>query len=123
MNTKTTLVLAVALSALVIMLLVPRTEPVVEDAVDVAGILLAAQRPVVALAGLGMAVFLALRILGTLRLGSVEAAVVHQISAPSVDPSLPPAPPMIAKAPVEPVFQVTDPDMTARVVRSWMKDA
>lgn len=97
--------------------------PAADDAVDVAGILLAAQRPVVALAGVAMAVFLALRILGMLNLGSIGAGTVHQISPPSDDRALPAAPPMLPKPPAEPVFQITDPDMTARVVRSWMKDA
>lgn len=94
-----------------------------EPAADVVGAVRAAQRPVVALAGVAMAVFLALRLLGTLRLGSMGAATVQQISTPPEDRALPAAPPMIASAPAEPVFELTDPSMTARVVRSWMKEA
>ncbi len=93
-----------------------------DDPVDVAGILLAAQRPLVALAGLAMALFLALRILGTLRAAPAGVTTVQQISPPLGAPSLPPEP-RVATLPAEqPVFQLTDPDMTARVVRSWMKD-
>ena len=95
------------------------------DPVDVTGILLAAQKPVIALAGLGMAVFLALRILGLLRLGSIGAAPVQQIPPPPPpeDHLLPAKTSRVPKAPPPPVFEITDPDMTARVVRSWMKDA
>ncbi len=101
----------------------PLPTPVEEESsVDVAGVLLAAQRPVVALAGLGVAVFLAFKLLGMLSLGSIGASTIQQLPAPVESRTLPPEP-MQQRIPAEPAFQLTDPDMTARVVRSWMKDS
>jgi hypothetical protein len=87
------------------------------------------QRPLVALVALAVALMLVMKILATLRataptrslppgspgraLGTGEPAL--ELAGPARTPAL--------AAPAVPAPRVTDPDMTARVVRAWMKDA
>lgn len=98
---------------------------------DLNQVLLAYQRPVIALFGLATALFLALRVLGSLktlapppsgRVRSGEARAVLE-SGPADSEALAPqhaAPALAAPAPAN--IAVADPNMTARVVRAWMKD-
>lgn len=93
------------------------------EALDVAGILLAAQRPVVSLAGLAVALFLALRILGTIKTMKPTAPLPQLGTHP--EPALPPPPePEAISAPAAgPAVQIANPELTARVLKSWMGEA
>jgi hypothetical protein len=92
---------------------------------------MAFQRPIVALFGLAVALFLALRVLGSvnrmsarqqrqaaLASGSHEAFAgiggVEQLAGVPAAALAPPKP--------APAVSVADPEMTARVVKSWLKD-
>jgi flagellar M-ring protein FliF len=96
--------------------------PVIDDPFDFTGLAMAAQRPVVALAGLGVALFLSMQILGTLKtMGpgrgapalAARAEPQRAIPAAAKRDELPPAPAQVT---------VTDPEMAARVLRSWMQE-
>lgn len=98
-----------------------------DDAIDVVGIALAAQRPIVGLIGLSMAFFFALRLLKTIsisagRPGPQALAVGGDVAALPAPPETA-AMPQIAAPPPPPAIQVADPEMAARVLRSWMKDS
>jgi flagellar M-ring protein FliF len=98
----------------------------IETPFDFTGFAMAAQRPVIALAGLGVALFLSLQILGTLktlapartapRVSSVSAP--EPMAQPQSRESLPSGAPQPA-----PGIRVADPEMAARVLRSWMQEA
>lgn len=100
-----------------------------EGPADLVALVQNAQRPVVALFGLGVTLFLAMRILsavqapagrrslaaatgrGSLPVGDTGREVGAGAAAPALaGPARPPSP------------AVADPEMTARVVRAWMKD-
>lgn len=95
------------------------------------GSLLQYQRPLIALAGLLVALVVIMKILASFR----AMAPRHVLPAPGRERALPSvesqsglgsvqAAPALAAGPAEaPAPQVTDPDMTARVIRAWMKDA
>jgi len=99
-----------------------------EDAgVDIAALVPALSRPLVAIVALGVALFLSLRILSTLK--TLEPRTVGpRLSAPDNQPSVPPAPAEMNALPPAPPeaqpqgVQLSDPAMTARVMRSWMND-
>ncbi|MEQ8329953.1 MAG: flagellar basal-body MS-ring/collar protein FliF [Longimicrobiales bacterium] len=105
-----------------------------EEGTDVVALAMAAQRPVVALAGLGMALFLTLRIVGALkapvptggrRLAAAGAADALPRETPRAElgagqPAAESAAPPAAES-NRPAL--ADPEMTARVLRSWMKEA
>lgn len=100
--------------------------PELDEAFDFTGLAMAAQRPVIALAGLGVAVFLTLQILGTLKTlapataqGRFDEQGVPQMALPSPEDG----PDPVAAPAAQPAVQVTDPEMAARVLRSWMQEA
>ena len=111
----------------------PEAPPVpvlTEAGPDLTSLLLAYQRPVVALFGLMTALFLALRVLGSMK--AMTSAQAGRAVAPGRRPVLeePAHEPELAAAAASapalaapaPRVSVADPDMTARVVRAWMKD-
>lgn len=105
---------------------IPPALPELDEAFDFTGLAMAAQRPVIALAGLGVAVFLTLQILGTLKTlapASSPSRFEQQASQPALP--LPQSGTESVQAPVaaQPAVQVTDPEMAARVLRSWMQEA
>lgn len=104
-----------------------------EEGTDIAGLVLTFQKPVVALAGLLVALMIATRVLASLKAtgGTRMAAAVAgggttdalprgddrhvERGADQQQLAAPPRPPA-------PQVEVADPNMTARVVRAWMKD-
>jgi flagellar M-ring protein FliF len=94
---------------------------------DVMALVQNSQRPVVALFGLGVTLFLAMRILSTVRapagrraLGAAGTGTLASgESLREMAPGM--GPPALAAARPQST-QVADPKMTARVVRAWMKD-
>ena len=104
---------------------IPPALPELDEAFDFTGLAMAAQRPVIALAGLGVAVFLTLQILGTLKTlapAPSPSRFEQQASQPALP--LPQSGTESVQAPVAaPSVQVTDPEMAARVLRSWMQEA
>ena len=103
-----------------------------EEGLDVAGVIYAAQRPAVALFGVIMTVFLALKLLGTIK-SLPRSTPENQLvgasgDAPSVaavshaEPVVPqPAPTLRMPQPRK--VELADPGMTARVVKAWMNEA
>lgn len=95
---------------------------------DVMALVQNSQRPVVALFGLGVTLFLAMRILSTVqapagRRALATAATTHLAAGESpreVGAGM--GAPALAAAARPQAPQVADPQMTARVVRAWMKD-
>ncbi|NJD20568.1 MAG: flagellar M-ring protein FliF [Gemmatimonadetes bacterium] len=100
---------------------------------DIGQLLLAWQRPAIALFGLATALFLALRVLGTMRAtAAVRTSPAGLLGVPAHGPNaLEPhgsdarlsgsrVAGALEAAPAPAI--VADPDMTARVVRAWMKD-
>lgn len=105
--------------------------PLPEAGPGVADLVQRSQRPVVALLGLAVTLFLALRILGSVQGGAaasgrglVTAGSLRMALAAGQEPGElghGAAPAMVAPPrPAAP--KVADPEMTARVVRAWMKD-
>lgn len=103
--------------------------PVVEEpAGDMVALLQTSQRPLVTLVGLALTLFIALKVLGSLQAGTASrllaggdarAALSHGDDVRALGAAGAPA--LAAPAPqVAP--RLTDPQMTARVVRAWMKD-
>ncbi len=88
---------------------------------------MAAQRPVIALAGLGVALFLGLQILGTLKtLGPAPSSSAPSFAQAQPQPTVGSGTPdedVQAIAPPVPGVKVSDPEMAARVLRSWMQEA
>ncbi len=109
--------------------------PAPEPGPGLAGTLLAYQRPIVAVAGLIVALVLGMKVLSAVtaatgsspeRRPAVLAARPREeeIPAPRDAPQLPASAPAVAAAQAAPSTpQVTDPGMTARVVRAWMKES
>ncbi len=105
-----------------------------EEALDIAGVIYAAQRPAVALFGLLMTLFLVNRLVGAIkalpapRQESLPASELQPAPMmPAANPALQ-VEPHVAQAPPPGIPQprkveVTDPSMTARVVKAWMNEA
>ena len=103
---------------------VPEVVAPTSEGLDIAGILLAAQRPIISLAGLGAALFLVLRILATIKTMEPRRTTIPQIGT-HTEPMLPPPPPepaLSAPAP-QPAIQIGNPELTAKVLTSWMGEA
>ena len=105
----------------------PIMEEVVEEGTNVVALAMAFQRPVVALIAIIIALVLSTRVLGTFkRLAPPRAVGGGALAAgPQVGDELRSADtaPQAMLAPAQPVGpQVTNPEMTARVVRSWMNE-
>lgn len=101
--------------------------PELEAPFDFTGLAMAAQRPIVALAGFGVALFLALQILGTLKtLAPSRPAGAAAVSPSATLPGVGDVQP-IAELPAPSSqgagVKITDPEMAARVLRSWMQEA
>lgn len=112
--------------------------PVVAPGLDIPGLIAVATRPIVALAGVLTALLLAFRLMSNLReTGTAPAPQLAGARAPAAVPSgaerpeerahreEQPAPePRVISAPAPPpVIEIQDPAMTARVLKSWMKEA
>lgn len=106
------------------------TPPVVEEGLDIMGILQAAVRPALGLLGLIFAFTLALKLLGSLK--NLAPASGNRSLPPgsraegSLEGEQPMAAPQVLRSPVVQAPQrveIADPDMTARVVRAWMNEA
>jgi flagellar M-ring protein FliF len=120
--------------------------PVAEEGLDILGIISMATRPVVALAGVLTALLLAFRLMSNLReTAQAEAAALASGRSPAAVPSAtgrgpapdtgtqeqaaapeapaPPEPRVISAPAPPPVIEIQDPAMTARVLKSWMKEA
>jgi flagellar M-ring protein FliF len=110
----------------------PEAVVVTEAGPDLTTLLLAYQKPIVALFGTLTALFLALRVLGSLKGAGVRPAAVlagapagaQRLETRDRDPELAAATAGAAAALPNPARApaVVDPDMTARVVRAWMKE-
>jgi flagellar M-ring protein FliF len=109
-------------------------EPIVpiEEKADIAALMVTFQKPVVALAGLLVALMITTKLLASLRSTSGARPAVA-LAGGGTSESLgrsdsrhaggSAAPPQIAAAvQPTPAATVSDPNMTARVVRAWMKD-
>jgi len=92
----------------------------------------AVQRPVVTVVALLVTALVALRLLGTLRAAAVAGAEGGVLlEGPLGRGALGPAPeettlgsiPARAALPAPPAVEISDPRLTANVLRSWMKDA
>ena len=104
----------------------------VEQKTNILGLILNFQKPVIALAGLLAALMIASKVLASLKTagGSRMAAAVagggttDALGRPDMRGVDSGAGPQQIAAPVRatPIATVADPDMTARVVRAWMKD-
>ncbi|RMH22208.1 MAG: flagellar M-ring protein FliF [Gemmatimonadetes bacterium] len=99
----------------------------VEPGVDVVGVLQASQRPLVGLAGIAMALFLALRVMSTIRAlepsrpSGPQLALVPEGPEPAQLSGHRASEPDIVPAPPTPT-RVVDPEMTARVLKTWLKE-
>lgn len=108
----------------------PELPSFVEDeALDLVGLALAAQRPVMGIIGLGMAFLLSLRLLSTLSKSGGRRVPLGPAPGTDLVPAAAPTP-VIEAAPVAevepvspPALQVADPEMAAKVLRSWMQEA
>ncbi len=106
-----------------------------EREVDYAGIVMAAQRPFIAFVALTVAFLIALRVLKTLRLapaspnpGSGTGGLKLEASGDRTDGrSLPQGAPgreaVETAPPPRAELKLQDPEMTAKVLRSWMRDS
>lgn len=104
----------------------PAPPPVEEASLDIAGVVRASTRPIISITGIIIALMLALRIVGTIRAlppahpRSVGAGPMpdsaHELPQPEAQAAFIPPP-----APVK--IEVSDPEMTARVMASWIKDS
>lgn len=105
--------------------------PAADPGPSIAGMLITYQRPIVAIVGLIVALLLMSKVLGTLKSGTPSAERSRaealasaprdvDLGAPQPAPALPAAtaPARTASRP-----EVSDPAMTARVVRAWMKES
>jgi flagellar M-ring protein FliF len=111
---------------------VPVTE---EEGLDVMALLTAGLRPTVGLVALILAFVLTLRILGALKSTQVTGRGNRTLSPPSPEESSLPeneegegkelrgGPDRVISSPKAPKVEVTDPDMTARVVKAWMRES
>jgi flagellar M-ring protein FliF len=114
------------------------TGPVEEEGVDVMALLQAGMRPTVGLLALVFAFVLALRLLGALKSSPRPAAQAGALPGPSgtQQQALPEEgsgnePPReekqrerrVLSAPEPPKVEIKDPEMTARVVQSWMRES
>lgn len=114
--------------------------PVVEPGPDIVGLLTRLSRPLVALAGVLTALFLALRLMNNLKESATRptpalagAAGGSPVASPDGPQALPageeekpaeePQPRVISAPTPPPVVEIQDPAMTARVLKSWMKEA
>ena len=114
---------------------VPFDQPVaavpVEEKTDIAGLVMTFQKPVVALVGLLVALMIAMKVLASLKTqggprmaaalpggGTTDALGRHDARGVEGAGS----PQQIGAPRPTPVATVADPNMTARVVRAWMKD-
>ena len=91
---------------------------------DFTGLVMATQRPVVALAGLGVALFLGLRILATVK--ALPAPPSRNAIAEPVQPAAVPQrgeERLLEKPEPQNALNIADPEMAARVLRSWMQEA
>lgn len=109
---------AISVESLPFVVAPPLPKP--EGGFDVVGALQATQRPVIGLAGIVVALVLTLKLAGTIK----------ELTPPPLRPSLgrnPDAdaigPPTPVAMPEPPRFTITDPEMTARVLKSWVKDS
>jgi len=103
-----------------------------EEGTDVVALLMAGVRPTVGLAGLVLAFVLALRLMGSIK--SAAPAMAGRSSLPSGDGGSPavsgsqsqqlPAQSQVASHPRQavPKLELSDPNITAKVVRAWMND-
>jgi flagellar biosynthesis/type III secretory pathway M-ring protein FliF/YscJ len=103
-----------------------------EDGLDVMALLQAGLRPTIGLVGLILAFVLALRILGALR-SSPQSAERRNALPSGEGGSLPAseddeggdgarAERKVISSPQVPKVEISDPDMTARVVKAWMRE-
>lgn len=115
--------------------------PVVEPGTDWVGLLTRLSRPLVALAGVLTALFLALRLMNNLKESANRPAPAlagaadtgNAVASPEAAQALPrpgedapgeePQPRVISAPTPPPVVEIQDPAMTARVLKSWMKEA
>jgi flagellar M-ring protein FliF len=98
-------------------------EEFTDPGVDLAGIWMATERPLITLAALGIALFLALRILALIKTMAPPRSTPQLSTHP--EGLLAPAPSVpepILSRPAHPGVQLSDPEMTARVLRSWMNE-
>ena len=109
-----------------------RPDPIpTEEGLDFLALATVAVRPLLALMGLLTALFLALRLVGAIK--ETAPPVPARLQAAGSAAALPPAetapaevhtgpPPPAEIAPPPRPFEMTDPEMTARVLRSWMRE-
>ncbi len=109
-----------------------KEEPMVtqeEEGTDVMALLMAGIRPTIGLIGLIMAFVLALRLMGSIK--AADPASTPRTLPPGApeEATLPPsgsesrrAAPAMAAPPAGPQMDLSDPNITAKVVRAWMKE-
>ena len=112
---------AISVESLPFLTAPPLPEP--EGGFDVVGTLQVAQRPAIGLAGIVVALVLTLKLAGTIKElapPSLRPTLGRSSDADAIGPPIPSAP---IAMPETPRFTITDPEMTARVLGSWIKDS
>ncbi|MDH5590603.1 MAG: hypothetical protein OEZ37_11200, partial [Gemmatimonadota bacterium] len=95
------------------------------EGIDIFALLQALQRPLIALSGLLVAFFLGTRVLASFKAIPVGPVTrVEDMRMPASDePGKLPVPDAVPAKPVRQQYQIVDPQMTAKVIRAWMKEA
>ena len=99
----------------------------VEESTDIVAMAMMFQKPVVALFGILIALMLSTRVLGTIKTMAPQRRLAAPVTgaAPQIADEMPQmealSQPALTPEQVGP--QVTNPTMTARVVRSWLNEA